>query len=167
MKKFIIHNMLLSFLMALPMGMEAQTYNEDRVALSNYLQRQYENEQYEGARIVDDYEACYVVTAVALDPEKYESEQAMKRVSQVKGQRAISEFINGSTIATATVFKTEHCEQAGGGKGNDVVKAVTKTRQQSIGTVRNVELYASFKFKGNYVSIYALKMETGKKSKKK
>ena len=91
----------------------------------------------------------------------------MKRVSQVKGQRAISEFINGSTIATATVFKTEHCEQAGGGKGNDVVKAVTKTRQQSIGTVRNVELYASFKFKGNYVSIYALKMETGKKSKKK
>jgi len=164
MKIFPVQYFLLAVMMILPQGAAAQTFNEDRVILSNYLQRQYENEEYEGARIVDDYENSYVVTAVALMPEKYDSESAMKRVAYVKGQRAISEFINGSTISSTTIYQTERSKEEGG-KEKDVVKALERTRQHSVGTVQNVELYASFKFKDKYVSIYAYKLESKKKRK--
>ena len=54
MKKLIVCIML--FLLTMPAALQAQGYNQERIALENFLVRMYKNNPVEGVKIVEDYE---------------------------------------------------------------------------------------------------------------
>ena len=52
MKRFIIGIILAAMSIA---GLYAQSYNQERTALTNFLVRMYENAPFDGVRAVEDY----------------------------------------------------------------------------------------------------------------
>ena len=52
-------------------GANAQGYNTNRTALSNFLTRMYNNAPFEGVRIVKDYDKSYIISVLELDNSKY------------------------------------------------------------------------------------------------
>ena len=62
----------------------AQGYNCEKTALTNFLIRMYRNAPFEGVRVVSDYDHSYLLSALTLDPNKYEDESKMNRVASVK-----------------------------------------------------------------------------------
>ena len=55
----------------------AQGYNYEKTALTNFLIRMYRNAPFEGVRVVSDYDHSYLLSALTLDPNKYEDESKM------------------------------------------------------------------------------------------
>ncbi len=52
----------LAFMIALPTW--AQSYNQEKTALANFLVRMYENAPFDGVRAVEDYEQSYLMSVV-------------------------------------------------------------------------------------------------------
>ncbi|MBP5583904.1 MAG: hypothetical protein J6X43_08135, partial [Bacteroidales bacterium] len=94
MKKFFLS----LFLLVLVNGVYSQGYNQENIALTNFLIRMYENAPFDGVRVVDDYEHKYLISVLALDKAKYTSESQMNRVAEVKARSQASRFLNCSQI---------------------------------------------------------------------
>lgn len=62
----------------------AQNYNQERIALTNFLVRMYENAPFDGVKAVEDYDNAYLMSVVKLDKAKYKSDSAINRVASVK-----------------------------------------------------------------------------------
>lgn len=102
MKKAILSIVLL--LMAL--GANAQSYNSDRVSLTNFLVRMYKAEPFEGVKVVSDYENNYLLSVV-LVADNGQSESARNRIAQVKSQRQTSQYLGGLiTSQSETIIRT-------------------------------------------------------------
>lgn len=83
----------------------AQSYNQERTALKNYLVRMYKAEPFEGVKIVSDYDNNYVLSVVLL--KNSGSETAMNRVAHVKSQRQVSQYLNGEvSVKSETIIRT-------------------------------------------------------------
>ena len=120
-----------------------QSYSDDKVALANFLKRMYTAAPFDGVKVLDDYNAKFLVSIVALDKAKYPSEATMNRVSQVKAQSQASTFLNGATISMDMVITTE---ETADGQGNvaSVVETVERIKQNSIGFSQGLELLVNF-----------------------
>ena len=64
----------------------AQSYNQERIALENFLVRMYKNAPFEGVKIVSDYNNTYLLSVVLV--KKSGSESTMNRIAQVKKLKA-------------------------------------------------------------------------------
>ena len=84
----------------------AQSYNQERIALMKFVERMYNNEPFEGCRIIDDYDSSYILSVVELDKSKYSSNSIMNRVAQVKSQRNAGEFFNGTQSYSEITVRT-------------------------------------------------------------
>ena len=73
-----------TFMMLLALSTNAQSYNSDRVAFTNFLIRMYNNAPFEGVRAVNDYDDAFLISVLALDKEKYKTEAVLNRVATVK-----------------------------------------------------------------------------------
>ena len=83
-----------------------QSYNQDRIALTNFLVRMYQSAPFEGVKVVSDYENNYLLSVVLIS-NNGQSETAMNRIAQVKSQRQISQFLGGTiTIESETIIRT-------------------------------------------------------------
>ena len=135
-KKLIV--LLLLFLTA--NQMEAQSYDEERIILANFIERMYNNAPFDGCRIVDDYDNSFLLSVVALDKSKYKTPQIMNRVADVKSQRNAGEFFNGSQSYTEITIKTPKGEE----HGTDMTEVYELIQTNSIGYVRQMQLLTSF-----------------------
>ena len=98
---------LLSFTLCISLitNAYAQSYDQERMALKNFLVRMYNAEPFEGVKIVSDYKNNYLLSVV-LVANNGQSETAMNRIAQAKSQRQTSQYLNGLTVQSETIIRT-------------------------------------------------------------
>ena len=102
MKKFL----LILVLVFVFMSGQTQSYNQEKVALTNFLVRMYKAEPFEGVKVVSDYENNYLLSVV-LVADNGQSESARNRIAQVKSQRQTSQYLGGLiTSQSETIIRT-------------------------------------------------------------
>lgn len=133
--------LLFSALCLLCLVSYAQGYNQERIALANFMERLYTNAPFEGCRIVDDYDNSYLLSVVELNRSNYQTTSAMNRVAQVKSQRNAGEFLNGiqsySEITICTPKSTKKGEK-------NMAETYELIKTNSMGYVRQMELLTNF-----------------------
>ena len=117
----------------------AQSYNQERIALENFLVRMYKNVPFEGVKIVSDYNNNYLVSVVLV--KKTQSESSMNRIAQVKSARQVSQYLSGiiSTESETIIRTTQNVRE---GKTIEEIKDVIK--ENSIGFTKNMEILKTF-----------------------
>lgn len=84
----------------------AQSYNQEKTALTNFLVRMYKTEPFEGVKVVSDYENDYLLSVV-LVANNGQSETARNRIAQVKSQRQTSQYLGGLVqVNSETIIRT-------------------------------------------------------------
>jgi hypothetical protein len=138
--KIIISTLLIIFLFG---NSKAQSFNNEKVSLSNFIKRMYTASPFEGVKIVDDYDHQYLISVISLEKVKYTSESIMNRVAQVKAQSQASTFLNGATISMDMVITTKETKDS-----TNNVKIIVETfeqiKQNSVGFSQGLELLTSF-----------------------
>ena len=149
MKKLrYIFAILICFVVTL--SISAQSYNEDRVAFTNFLIRMYNNAPFEGVRAVNDYDNAFLISVLALDKEKYKTEAILNRVASVKAMTNASRYFNGSNITQDMIIHTT--EKSDGTSDTEIIE---KIRENSVGYVKALEQLTNFKRKdGQQVFIF-------------
>ena len=121
------------------LNINAQGYNSDRVAFTNFLVRMYNNAPFDGVRAVEDYDDIYLISVVALDKAKYKTESVMNRVAGVKAMSQASRFYNGSNITSDLIIRTN--EKSDGSTDTEVIETI---REHSVGYVKSMEQLTNF-----------------------
>ncbi|MDE5979003.1 MAG: hypothetical protein K2G84_03080 [Muribaculaceae bacterium] len=117
----------------------AQSYNQEKTALTNFLVRMYENAPFDGVKAVEDYENAYLMSVVKLDKEKYKTEAALNRVASVKAMLQASRFFNGSNVTDDMIIRTT--ENADGTSDTEIIENI---REHSAGYVKQLEHLTNF-----------------------
>lgn len=121
------------------LGTYAQGFNSNKVALTNFLVRMYNNAPFEGVRAVDDYEDAYLISVLALDKSKYKTESVLNRVASVKAMAQASSYLNGSTISQEMIIHTS--EKVDKDSDVDIIEII---RENSLGYVKALEQLTNF-----------------------
>jgi hypothetical protein len=121
----------------------AQSFNEDKTAFSNFIKRMYSTSSFEGVKIVDDYDHQYLISVISLDKAKYSDPSVMNRVAQVKAQSQANTFLNGATISMDMVIKTTEIKDTTNNV-KTIVETVEQIKQNSTGFTQGLELLTNF-----------------------
>lgn len=135
MKRTIV----VSCLLMIALGINAQSYNTDRVAFTNYLVRMYNNAPFEGVRAMNDYDNAFLISVLALDKKRYTSDAVLNRVASVKAMAQASRYFNGSNITQDMIIRTT--EKPGGKTDTEIIENI---RENSVGYVRALEQLTNF-----------------------
>lgn len=151
MKRLLVILLLLLFI---PYS-QAQSYDANRIPLTNFLVRMYNNAPFEGVRVVEDYETYYLLSVLTLDKTKYSNESIMNRVASVKAMSQASRFFNGSNITSELIIRTS--EKSDGSGDTEVIE---KIKEHSVGYVKALEQLTNFPDKtGRQVFIFSKKID--------
>ena len=133
MKKILLSITLLCGMIAV----QAQSYDQDRMALKHFLVRMYKADPFEGVKVVSDYENNYLLSVVLV--KNSASESAINRIAQVKSQRQVSQYIGGLVqVNSETIIRTT--EKV---KEEMTIEEVTDIiRENSIGFTKAMEVLA-------------------------
>ena len=144
--------LLVALLTMVSLGLNAQGYSSDKVALTNFLVRMYNNAPFEGVRAVNDYDNAYLISVLALEPAKYkDNESIINRVASVKAMAQASRFLNGSNIPQDMIIHTT--EKSDGTSDTEIIENI---RENSVGYVKAMEQLTNFKRSdGKIVFIFA------------
>ena len=83
----------------------AQSYDQERTALKNFLVRMYKAEPFEGVKVVSDYDNNYLLSVVLV--KNSASESATNRIAKVKSQRQVSQYLGGLVqVSSETIIRT-------------------------------------------------------------
>lgn len=137
----------------LPLMACAQGYDQNRIALANFLKRMYLNSPFDGCRVVDDYDHDYLLSVVALSSSNYTSPTVMDRVAQVKSQRNAGEFFNGSQSYSELTIKGPNAESHSQ-HASDLTDVYEVIKVHSAGFVRQMQLLTKFASGANTVYIF-------------
>lgn len=146
-EKIVAGLILFSFIFAI--ASNAQSYNQEKTALANFLVRMYENAPFDGVKAVEDYENAYLMSVVKLDKEKYKSESALNRVASVKAMSQASRFFNGSSITEDMIIRTT--EKSDGTSDTEIIENI---KEHSVGYVKQLEHLTNFSSEGGQVFIF-------------
>jgi len=141
--KQLIRFLFLALTIMFTLNLSAQSFNEDKTAFSNFIERMYRYKPFEGVKIVEDYSKAYLVSALSLPANKYPNESIMMRIASVKAQSQASTFLNGSEITMDMVLTTEERTSADGVK-ESTTAMIESIKENSVGFVRAMELLTSF-----------------------
>lgn len=134
----------------------AQSFDQERIALSKFIERMFNNSPFEGCRIVDDYDNSYLLSVVELDKSKYKTTSIMNRVAQVKSQRNAGEFFNGTQSYSEITIRTPKSEGKG---GKEMAETYEIIRTNSTGFVQQLALLSQFESKtGTAVFVFYKKV---------
>lgn len=137
-----MRKILLSFLLCnFTTMVYAQSFDQERIILSKFIERMFNNAPFEGCRIVDDYDNSYLLSVVELDKSKYKTSSVMNRVAQVKSQRNAGEFFNGTQSYSEITIRTPKSEEKGGKEMADTYEII---RTNSAGFVQQMALLTQF-----------------------
>lgn len=120
----------------------SQSFNDDKISLTNFIKRIYTSKPFEGVKVIDDYDHQYFISVLSLEKAKYPNEAIMDRVAQVKGQSQANIFFNGSTISSDLVIKTTETKTPD--NPNSTVETIESIKENSVGFVKSMELLANF-----------------------
>ena len=136
-------------------NINAQSFNTDKTALTNFLIRMYKHAPFD-VKVVNDYNDNYLVSAVVLDPAKYGgNESTMMRVASVKAMSQASRYFSGSSITADLLITTK--EDADGNANTEIIE---KIKENSIGYVNQLEHLSNFdNDSGQKVFLYMKQME--------
>lgn len=137
--RVIVLATMIALMAVFPYKTFAQSYNQERTALANFLVRMYESAPFDGVKAVEDYENAYLMSVVKLDKSKYNSESALNRVAAVKAMSQASRFFNGSDITDDMIIKTT--EKADGTSDTEIIENI---REHSSGYVKQLEMLTNF-----------------------
>lgn len=133
--------LLLMMLCCISAMMNAQSFDQERIALAKFIERMYNNSPFEGCRIVDDYDNSYLLSVVELDKSKYKTSSVMNRVAQVKSQRNAGEFFNGTQSYSEITIRTPKSEEKG---DREMAETYEIIRTNSTGFVQQMALLTNF-----------------------
>ena len=133
--------LLLMMLCCISAMMNAQSFDQERIALAKFIERMYNNSPFEGSRIVDDYDNSYLLSVVELDKSKYKTSSVMNRVAQVKSQRNAGEFFNGTQSYSEITIRTPKSEEKG---DREMAETYEIIRTNSTGFVQQMALLTNF-----------------------
>ena len=119
-----------------------QGFNDDKTAFSNFIKRMYNSSPFEGVKLVEDYDNEYIISVLSLE-KGTKSFSILSRVAQVKAQRQVSTFFNGSTITAEFIIKTTE-EKADSSEVQTTVETIEKIKENSVGFVNGLELLTNF-----------------------
>lgn len=135
MKRVLI--ILLSLLSCF--AISAQSYNTQKVSLTNYLVRMYNSAPFEGVRVVDDYDFRYLISVLSLNKSKYDDESTMNKVASVKAMSQASRFFSGSRISSELIIRTS--DKSDGTSDTEIIENI---QENSVGYVKSLELLTCF-----------------------
>ena len=122
--------------MTLAVSAYSQNYNQELLALRNFLVRLYKSEPFEGVKVVSDYNNNYLLSIVLI-ANNGQSESIRNRIAQVKSQRQVSQFLGGLiTSQSETIIRTT--ENAKEGKSIEEITDIIK--ENSIGFSKAMEV---------------------------
>ena len=124
-------------------NLEAQSFNDEKVSLMNFIKRMYTTKPFEGVKIVDDYDHQYLISVISLEKVKYTSESIMNRVAQVKAQSQASNLLNGASISMDMVITTKETKDSTNNV-KTIVETVEQIKQNSVGFSQGLELLTNF-----------------------
>ena len=151
-----MRNYILLFFIFVALGIDAQSYDSDRVSFTNFLIRMYKDAPFEGVRAVNDYDNAFLISVLALDREKYKTEAVLNRVASVKAMANASRYFNGSNITQDMIIHTT--EKADGTSDTEIIENI---RENSVGYVKALEQLTNFKRKdGLQVFIFITPLST-------
>ncbi len=136
MNKFFI---IVTLFVVNSMGVLAQSYNNDRIAFSNFLIRMYNNAPFEGVRAVNDYNDAFLISVLALDKSKYKTDAVLNRVASVKAMANASRYFNGSNITQDMIIHTS--DKSNGDSDTEIIENI---RENSVGYVKSLEQLTNF-----------------------
>ena len=143
-RNFIMNKYLLSFLLInITLGTYAQSFNEDKTSMTNFIKRMYTAKPFEGVKIVDDYDHQYLISVISLEKIKYTNESIMNRVAQVKAQSQASTFLNGATISMDLIITTKESKDSANNI-KTIIETVEQIKQSSVGFSQGLELLSNF-----------------------
>lgn len=146
------------FLLFVALGVNAQSYNSDRVSFTNFLVRMYKDAPFEGVRAVNDYDNAYLISVLALDKGKYKTESVLNRVASVKAMAQASRYFNGSNITSDMIIRTTEKED-----GKTDTEIIENINEHSIGYVKALEQLTNFtRNDGQQVFIFIKKLDNFK-----
>jgi hypothetical protein len=152
MKKVLL---LISIFLFIKSQSFSQSYNQDKIALTNFISRMYEQEPWSGVKVFLDYENKYLLSVVTLNPSNYPSESSMFRVAEIKSRAQSNQFLNGSYISLETIIKSERASKK---NSNSVDEINDIIRETSFGFVESMELITSFSTEKNSKVFVYLKL---------
>ena len=156
---------LFTAIAAVAMMASAQSYNSDLNDLGQYVQRMYMNEPFEGARVVENVDNCYLITVVAEKPGN--NDYATNRKAEVKGLSYVNKYLNGEMSMQNTIVHTTENSQ---GYSFEEIEDFIESR--SMGYVQTMQVLSTFTYDGKKVFVYCKQLPMpekpkGKKGKKR
>lgn len=143
-----------------------QSYNQEKVALTNFIIRMYKNEPFTGVKVFLDYENKYLISLVKLSPGSYHSENDMTRVAEVKAKALVNQFINGSYItAESIITTTETTSRKNSAAVQDVMETITESSMGYVNALEHISTFTDEKEPDKKVFIYLRELEKIKKKK--
>lgn len=138
----------------------AQEYNTELYDLGQYVQRVYQEEPFDGVRIVENVDCCYLVSVVSETPS--DNEYATNRKAEVKALSQANTFLNGTRITQNTVLYTKQ-----NSKGYSYEEIEDFIESYSMGYVQTMQIASTFKYRKKKVYVYCKKMPMPEKKGKK
>lgn len=139
MKKIVI---IISVVFLISFQAFSQSFNQDKIALTNFITRMYNNQPWSGVKVFLDYENKYLISLVELKTENYKTENAMVRVAEIKSRSQVNQFLNGSYITSETIIPTtDKISKKNSSSVEDVTEVIKET---SMGYVDSMELISTF-----------------------
>lgn len=137
-----------------------QSYNSDLNDLGQYVQRMYMNEPFEGARVVENVDNCYLITVVA---EKLgNNDYATNRKAEVKGLSYANKYLNGEMSMQNTVL---HTREDSRGYSYEEIEDFIESR--SMGYVQTMQVLSTFMHEGKKVFVYCKQLPMPQKQVEK
>jgi len=119
-----------------------QGFNDDKIALTNFIKRMYNSSPFEGVKLVEDYDNEYIISVLSLEKGS-KSSSILSRVAQVKAQRQVSTFFNGAVITSEFIIKTTETK-ADSAEVQTTVETIERIKENSVGFVNGLELLTNF-----------------------
>jgi hypothetical protein len=123
-------------------NLNAQSFNDDKIAFTNFVKRMYMSSPFDGVKIIEDYDHQYMVSVIGMDKAKYADPSVMNRVAQVKAQSQVNTFLNGASIDMSLVVRTTETTEAGQSKVT--TESLEQIKQNSTGFSQGLELLSNF-----------------------
>lgn len=139
----------------------AQSFNSDLNDLGQFVQRMYLNEPFEGARVVENVDNCYLITVVAEKPGN--NEYATNRKAEVKGLSYANKYLNGEMSMQNTIL---HTREDSRGYSYEEIEDFIESR--SMGYVQTMQVLSTFTdAKGKKVFVFCKQLPMPEKPKGK
>ena len=133
----------------------AQGFDSQRKELASFLTRMYNNEPFEGVRVITDYDNAYLLSVLSIDKTKYTNESTLNRVASIKAMSEASRYFNGSNITSEIII---HTSENSDGSGDTWI--LENIKEHSVGYVKQLQQLTNFTASsGRQVFIFCKQLE--------